>query len=328
MGVSLLRVSLNIPLLLPPTTLSSTFRSYKKPPKERKESPPLKPHRSHELILDGDYPRFVALKPDGTFVLTDLSTGPFAADLDGDNLAVTTSAFTVNCDGFVQVFTQAPLVDRDDETFPWQVTTDPNVGGTTINQPLSPDDFIKVLPVAGVAPVSAAKAETVEDSEDEADAAADADAAAASAGVLTPKKMRKRSKGSRRDGSGSARRRNLWEQRLRRPRWERRADGADDVGGGDDAGASGPAYPRCPAAPAGLLSTVRPGARQPMANGTCAQAGGAKVPNFDFTGCCNSHDLCFGKSCFSRIPLTQTNTCTFFFSFSPSHFHPCIYSTS
>lgn len=322
MGVSLLRVSLNIPLLLPPTTLSSTFRSYKKPPKERKESPPLKPHRSHELILDGDYPRFVALKPDGTFVLTDLSTGPFAADLDGDNLAVTTSAFTVNCDGFVQVFTQAPLVDRDDETFPWQVTTDPNVGGTTINQPLSPDDFIKVLPVAGVAPVSAAKAETVEDSEDEADAAADADAAAASAGVLTPKKKNKGKRGSRR---------NLWEQRLRRSRWERRADGADDVGGGDDAGASGPAYPRCPAAPAGLLSTVKPGARQPMANGTCAQMGGAKVPVFDFTGCCNSHDLCFGElvDCYVSLPglclhiSSRFHYYPFTYVYTAPHERPC-----
>lgn len=192
------------------------------------------------------------------------------------------------------------------------MTTDPNVGGTTINQPLSPDDFIKVLPVAGVAPVSAARAETVEDS-DEADAAADVDAgpdATASPGVLTPKKKMKGKRGNRGDSgdAGSARRRNLWEQRLRRSRWERRADGAD---GGGDVGASGPAYPRCPATPAGLLSTVRPGARQPMANGTCAQAGGAKVPSFDFTGCCNSHDLCFGKFSLTVEYPWPTHTGTF-----------------
>ncbi|KAF9630689.1 hypothetical protein BFW01_g1251 [Lasiodiplodia theobromae] len=205
---------------------------------------------SHELVLDGDYPRYVALKPDGTFALTDLSTGPFSADLDGDGTYVTTSAFTVDCDGFVQIFTEAPLIDRNDPTFPWQVTTDPAVGGTTINQPLSPDDFIKVLP------------------------------------------------------------------RLRRSRWERRADGADGADGGDDAGNSGPAYPRCPAAPTGLVSTVRPGARQPMANGTCAQMGGAKVPNFDFTGCCNAHDLCFDNcdtgtfdSCNSVMGSCIASTC-------------------
>ncbi|KAB2569778.1 hypothetical protein DBV05_g11542 [Lasiodiplodia theobromae] len=266
---------------------------------------------SHELVLDGDYPRYVALKPDGTFALTDLSTGPFSADLDGDGTYVTTSAFTVDCDGFVQIFTEAPLIDRNDPTFPWQVTTDPAVGGTTINQPLSPDDFIKVLPVAGVAPVSAARAETVEDSEDEADAAADAEA---SPGVLTPTRKRKRRSGG--GGGSGSRRRNLWEQRLRRSRWERRADGADGADGGDDAGNSGPAYPRCPAAPTGLVSTVRPGARQPMANGTCAQMGGAKVPNFDFTGCCDAHDLCFDNcdtgtfdSCNSVMGSCIASTC-------------------
>ncbi|KAK0610292.1 hypothetical protein DIS24_g12081 [Lasiodiplodia hormozganensis] len=258
---------------------------------------------SHELVLDGDYPRYVGLKPDGTFMLTDLSTGPFSADLDGDGTFLTTSAFTVDCDGFVQIFTEAPLVDRNDQTFPWQVTTDPAVGGTTINQPLSPDDFIKVLPVAGVAPVSAARAETVEDSEDEADAAAEAEE---SPGVLTPTRKRKRRSGGGDGGSG--RRRNLWEQRLRRPRWERRADGADGADGGDDAGNSGPAYPRCPAAPTGLVSTVRPGARQPMANGTCAQMGGAKVPNFDFTGCYNCDTGTF-DSCNSVMGSCIASTC-------------------
>lgn len=52
--------------------------------------------------------------------------------------------------------------------------------------------------------------------------------------------------------------------------------------------------PRCPAAPFGLQSFVRAGARATGFNG-CGADNGMKFPDFRFTICCNNHDLCYGN---------------------------------
>ncbi|GME39204.1 uncharacterized protein LTHEOB_2193 [Neofusicoccum parvum] len=73
---------------------------------------------SFDLVTDGpNGPQFVAVGFDGSFTLVDHSTGPFPQDLVGEGF-VTTSVFTVDCDGFVLVYTQPPLIDVLDPTYP------------------------------------------------------------------------------------------------------------------------------------------------------------------------------------------------------------------
>lgn len=55
--------------------------------------------------------------------------------------------------------------------------------------------------------------------------------------------------------------------------------------------------PRCwGQVPFGLISVVKPGAREAYFNG-CGAENGIKVPDFRFEDCCNTHDLCYGNHC-------------------------------
>lgn len=96
---------------------------------------------SFDLVTDGpNGPQFVAVGFDGSFTLVDHSTGPFPQDLVGEGF-VTTSVFTVDCDGFVLVYTQPPLIDVLDPTYPWEVVGDT----TTIQGSGNRNAMIKVL---------------------------------------------------------------------------------------------------------------------------------------------------------------------------------------
>lgn len=67
--------------------------------------------------------------------------------------------------------------------------------------------------------------------------------------------------------------------------------------------------PRCPNTPPGLVAMVKPkseGGRDPQSNG-CGSAGigGYIVPDYKFTSCCDTHDLCYGKPEYPTIRETQ-----------------------